>query len=144
MAVPQRSPGLTSCPITTLEGAASRPRVNPEAGGAIRVGGCPEEIVTRPGATSGRAIAVIASVGAGCSTCGFPGRIGSPFLNALGGTAVRQPAAPTVHEARPPRPIGAQPIHPGPEYQPTKAGLQALNDPGIQNHPMPGLKFQFP
>lgn len=98
----------------------------------------------RAGATSGRAIALIASVAAGCSTCGFPGRIGSPFFNTLGGTAVRQPAAPGVQAARPPRPIGAQPIHPEPEYQLTKAGLQALNDPGIQNQPIRELKFQFP
>jgi hypothetical protein len=130
--------------MTTLEGAAAPPRENPEAGGAIREGDCPEEIVTRPGAKSGRAIGLNDSVGAGCSTCGFPGRIGSPFLSAPGGKAVRQPAPPTVHEARPPRPIGAQPIHPGPEYQLTKAGLQALNDPGIQNHPIAGLKFQNP
>jgi hypothetical protein len=98
----------------------------------------------RPGVTSGRLIAVISEVGAGRCTCGFPGRIGSPFFNTLGGTAVRQPAAPGVQEARPPRPIGAQPIHPEPEYQFTKAGLQALNDPGIQNHPIRELKFQYP
>jgi hypothetical protein len=130
--------------MTTLEGAASWLRVNPEAGNATREGGCLEGIVTRLGATSGRAIMLIDSVAVGCSTCGFPGRIGSPFLNALGGTAVKQPAAPRVQEVRPRPPIGAQPIHPGPEYQLTKAGLQALNDPGVQNHPIREVKFQDP
>jgi len=73
--------------------------------------------------------------------------MGWPVRNTPGGTAVRQPAVARVHGAAPPTPAaptGAQPIHPGPEYQLTRAGFHVANEFGIQNHPIAGLKFQNP
>jgi len=45
---------------------------------------------------------------------------------------------------KPSGPCGAQPIHPGPEYQLTKAGENIDDPPGIQNQPKPLEKFQLP
>jgi len=59
-----------------------------------------------------------------------------PLWIALPGTVVTTPAPVT--------PRGAQPTHPGPEYQLTNAGDQAPLLPGIQNQPKPGEKFQRP
>jgi hypothetical protein len=59
-----------------------------------------------------------------------------------GATAVMQPA--DWQTGAPPGPLGVQPTHPGPEYQLTKAGLHIPKDPGIQNQPMVGSKFQQP
>jgi hypothetical protein len=46
--------------------------------------------------------------------------------------------------ATPGLPMGAQPTHPGPEYQLTNAGENPAALPGIQNHPKPEAKFQLP
>lgn len=166
---PKNTSGLTSFPMMMLEGAPSRPRVNaetdkgvvglcaplPGASSPLRSAGratTPADdlcasVLGRAGTNPGRAIAVMPAVEVGCNTFGSPGRIGSRARNTLGGTAVRQPAVASVQGAPPPTPaapIGVQPIHPGPEYQSTRAGLHAPNDPGIQNHPISGSKFQNP
>jgi hypothetical protein len=136
----------TERPMSRLEGAASCPRTNSAEAGrapALAAGFTAAKVPVKVGATSGFEIGLI-SLPFTWTRIGLVGRTGSPFPSELGGTAVRQPAAVSVHGEAPFAPTGVQPIQPGPEYQFTSAGLQAPSDPGTQNQPKPGLKFQKP
>jgi len=87
--------------------------------------------------SKGKRVITVPDVASTCLTVW--GLIGSP-------SRITPPGAATTMfcPIKPSGPCGAQPIHPGPEYQLTKAGENIDDPPGIQNQPKPLEKFQLP